>query len=145
MKYLDTILLVKSKHEDEIMSKMGMLQEDFKREDEGDSWLVHLVDMVELANEKAKKKKKRLMIRMNKRALPPSFTFSISSTRLNAQDFSRAANRNLAHTLQEIGDIYPEYFHNEIHQTKARETFVSTQTRPFPTFEVALLSFILSF
>ena len=57
LKYLDTILLVKSKHEDEIMSKMGMLQEDFKREDEGDSWLVHLVDMVELANEKAKKKR----------------------------------------------------------------------------------------
>ena len=101
LKYLDTILVVKSKHEDEIMSKMGMFQEDIQE----DSWLTHLADMVELANEKARKKKKRLMIRLNKR-LPPSFAFSISSTRLNVQDFSRAANRNF---LQEIGDIYPTF------------------------------------
>ena len=128
LKYLDTILVVKSKHEDEIMSKMGMFQEDIQ--DKKDSWLTHLADMVELANEKAKKKKKRLMIRLNKRGLPPSFAFSISSTRFNAQDFSRAANRNLTHTLQEIGDIYPEYFHSEICQAKTREPFVSTRATP---------------
>ena len=55
VKYLDTILVVKSKHEDEIMSKMGMFQEDIQ--DKKDSWLTHLADMVELANEKQRKKK----------------------------------------------------------------------------------------
>ena len=43
-----------------IMSKMGMFQEDIQ--DKKDSWLTHLADMVELANEKAKKKKIKLII-----------------------------------------------------------------------------------
>ncbi len=122
--YLDSMISVNTGHEGDIMSKMGMGENGSLLEND-QSWMVHLLDMVELAEEKSKKKK-RLMIRVNKKSYPPSFNFSISSTRFNAQDFTRAASKNLNHTLQEIAGIYPEYYHTEINQSnKTRESFSS--------------------
>ncbi len=125
IKYLDSMIVVNTVHETDIMARMGMSDEEDKVSNVDKIWMVHLLDMVELAEEKSKKKK-RLMIRVNNKAFPPSFTFSISSTRFNAQDFTRASTKNLNHTLQEIAALYPEYYNTEINQSlKKREPFAS--------------------
>jgi hypothetical protein len=107
--YLDQMVVLDNAFENDIRSKMfGSGEKD------SSEWMIDLVQMVELATEKAKKTKKKLFIRVPKGAFPPSFDFEVASSRIPAGDFLRASTKPLHALLKVISELIPEYLRSEI-------------------------------
>ena len=108
--YLDQMKVVDTMHENAIRDKM------FGSGDgNGNEWEGALLDMLENATDKAKKKtSKAIYIRVNKSALPPSCTFKLASNRIGAADFVRVSEKTINVMLKSIAELIPEYYRSEI-------------------------------